>query len=82
MRRAALCCVVLAACGCVGPNFHPPTPPKVERFTADALPDETASSETAGGGAQRFLLEQEVPHDWWTRFGSERRWRCCAANWN
>jgi NodT family efflux transporter outer membrane factor (OMF) lipoprotein len=56
---------------CVGPNFHRPAPPPVDRYTTEALPLETASAKGAAGAAQRFLLEQEVPRDWWTRFGSE-----------
>ncbi|HWX33071.1 MAG TPA: efflux transporter outer membrane subunit [Steroidobacteraceae bacterium] len=57
-------------CACVGPNFHRPAPPKTDRYTAEALPQETASAPGAGGAAQRFLAGQEVPRDWWTRFGS------------
>jgi NodT family efflux transporter outer membrane factor (OMF) lipoprotein len=71
MRRAALCCAALGLCACVGPNFHRPAPPRVDRFTAETLPLETASAKGVGGAAQRFLLEQDVPRDWWTRFGSE-----------
>jgi NodT family efflux transporter outer membrane factor (OMF) lipoprotein len=56
--------------GCVGPNFHRPAPPTVERFTADPLPAATASAPGAGGTAQRFLQDQDVPKNWWTLFGS------------
>jgi NodT family efflux transporter outer membrane factor (OMF) lipoprotein len=66
----ALCCAALALCACVGPNFHRPTPPSADRYTVQALPQETASAQGAGGAAQRFLAGQEVPRDWWTRFGS------------
>jgi outer membrane protein TolC len=55
----------------VGPNFHRPPPPRVERYTAEPLPPETASATGPGGAAQRFLLEQDVPRNWWARFGSE-----------
>jgi NodT family efflux transporter outer membrane factor (OMF) lipoprotein len=58
-------------CACVGPNFHRPAPPRVDRYTAEALPPETASAKGPGGAAQRFLADGEVPRDWWTRFGSE-----------
>jgi NodT family efflux transporter outer membrane factor (OMF) lipoprotein len=54
----------------VGPNFHRPAPPHVDRYTAEALPQQTASAQGPGGAAQRFLMEQEVPRDWWTLFGS------------
>jgi NodT family efflux transporter outer membrane factor (OMF) lipoprotein len=56
---------------CVGPNFHRPVPPRVDRFTAEPLPPETAFAAGPGGAAQRFLMEQDVPRNWWTRFGSE-----------
>jgi NodT family efflux transporter outer membrane factor (OMF) lipoprotein len=58
-------------CACVGPNFHRPAPPQVDRYTVEALPPETASAKGPGGAAQRFLAQGEVPRDWWTRFGSE-----------
>jgi len=55
----------------VGPNFHRPPPPPVERYTAAPLPQSTASAAAPGGAAQVFLSEQEVPRDWWRGFGSE-----------
>jgi NodT family efflux transporter outer membrane factor (OMF) lipoprotein len=58
-------------CACVGPNFHRPAPPQVDRYTAEALPPETGSTKGPGGAAQRFLVDGEVPRDWWTRFGSQ-----------
>jgi NodT family efflux transporter outer membrane factor (OMF) lipoprotein len=70
MKCVGLCFAVLGVGACVGPNFHRPEPPRVERYTADALPAETNSAPGPGGAAQRFLNEQEVPRDWWTRFGS------------
>jgi NodT family efflux transporter outer membrane factor (OMF) lipoprotein len=81
MKRATPGCVtlglcvlglcVLGLCACVGPDFHRPAPPRVDRFTAERLPPETASAPGPGGAAQRFLVEQDVPRNWWTRFGSE-----------
>ena len=58
-------------CACVGPNFHRPAAPQVDRYTAEALPPETASAKGPGGAAQRFLAQGDVPRDWWTQFGSE-----------
>lgn len=66
--------VLLTAClasACVGPNFRHPPPPTVDRYTAEPLPAETVSAEGPGGAAQKFLAEQEVPRNWWTRFGSD-----------
>jgi NodT family efflux transporter outer membrane factor (OMF) lipoprotein len=56
---------------CVGPNFHRPAPPSVERFTAETLHPETAAAPGPDGAAQRFLSEAEVPRNWWTLFGCE-----------
>src|SRR3984957_2644985 len=64
-------CAALSLCACVGPNFHRPAPPRVDSFTAPALPPETASAQGPGGAAQKFL-EQDVPRNWWTLFGSEQ----------
>ncbi len=67
--------VVLGVCAalgaCVGPNFHRPAPPSVERYTVEPLPAATASAAGPGGAAQRFLTDQDVPRDWWKLFGSE-----------
>jgi NodT family efflux transporter outer membrane factor (OMF) lipoprotein len=71
LRRTACCCAALSLCACVGPNFHRPAPPRVDRYTADSLPSQTAAAPAPGGEAQKFLAEKEIPRDWWTRFGSE-----------
>ena len=76
MRRARRAPAVLGVtlsglCACVGPNFHKPAPPRVDRYTIEAQQAETASAQGPGGAAQRFLAEQEVPRNWWLLFGSE-----------
>ena len=71
MTRAWMWCAALGLCACVGPNFHRPAPPKVDRYTAETLPPATAAAAGPAGAAQRFLMEQEIPREWWTRFGSE-----------
>lgn len=75
MRRAGLYlpgtwlgAVVLSAC--VGPNFHRPAPPAVERYTIEPLNPTTADAAGVGGAAQHFLMQQDVPKNWWTVFGS------------
>ncbi len=55
---------------CVGPDFHRPAPPNVERYTVEPLASTTVSTPGADGAAQRFLAEQDVPKNWWTLFGS------------
>jgi NodT family efflux transporter outer membrane factor (OMF) lipoprotein len=61
--RWYLTCVLLSLAACVGPNFHRPAPPAVDRYTADEPP--------GGDAAQRFLSQTEVPRNWWLLFGSE-----------
>jgi NodT family efflux transporter outer membrane factor (OMF) lipoprotein len=56
---------------CVGPNFHRPEAPRVDRYTALPLAAAAAAAPDVGGVAQRFLEQQEVPRNWWTLFGSE-----------
>jgi NodT family efflux transporter outer membrane factor (OMF) lipoprotein len=71
LRLCALGLCALGLCACVGPNFHRPAPPQVDRYTAEPLPAETASATGPGGAAQKFLVDEDVPRNWWTRFGSE-----------
>ena len=61
--------VALASCT-LGPDFMRPEPPMAMQYTAEPLPPETASAEIAGGDAQRFLQEADIPGQWWTQFGS------------
>jgi NodT family efflux transporter outer membrane factor (OMF) lipoprotein len=67
---SALLVVTAALSACVGPNFHPPARPSVARFTAEPLPAVTNSTETPDGAAQKFLLGEDVPRNWWTLFRS------------
>ncbi|HWU75055.1 MAG TPA: efflux transporter outer membrane subunit [Rhodanobacter sp.] len=61
----------LAIAGCaVGPDYHRPDAPAVDRFTSQALPATTATAPAAGGDAQRFLQGRDVPARWWTTFGN------------
>lgn len=70
MRRAVLACCVLAAGCAVGPNFRRPSPPPVERYTPEPLAAETVGAQTAGGAAQRFARDMDIPGQWWTLFRS------------
>ncbi|MCO5398878.1 efflux transporter outer membrane subunit [Ralstonia soli] len=57
----------LTAAGCaVGPDFHAPPAPGVDRYLRDGNPEQTTS---ADGVAQRFIAAT-VPADWWRAFGS------------
>jgi NodT family efflux transporter outer membrane factor (OMF) lipoprotein len=71
LEAAAAVLIAQALCGCVGPNFHRPPPPSVDRFTEQPLPPVTSAAEGPGGAAQQFLAGRDVPRDWWTRFGSK-----------
>jgi NodT family efflux transporter outer membrane factor (OMF) lipoprotein len=71
MRRLILSALTVACGACVGPNFHRPADPKIDRFTAEPLPATTAGAAGAGGAVQRFLENQDVPRNWWTLFGSD-----------
>lgn len=63
--------VVLMLTGCaVGPDFHRPQGPTVDRFTAQPLPASTSSTAGPSGDAQRFLRGRDVPAQWWTTFGN------------
>lgn len=74
--KPAYACVlasVLAVIGCsgcaVGPDFHRPSPPAVERYTREPL---SATSKTSGvaGAAQHFDSGAKIELQWWTVFAS------------
>jgi NodT family efflux transporter outer membrane factor (OMF) lipoprotein len=62
----------LAASSCaVGPDFHSPAPPQTSRYTPDPQPGTTVETAGTGGTAQRFLVDRDIPGEWWTLFQSE-----------
>ncbi len=62
--------LTLAGCA-VGPDYHRPDAPAVDRFTAQPLPAGTAAAQTVGGDAQRFLRDHQVPARWWSTFNND-----------
>ncbi|QMT61356.1 efflux transporter outer membrane subunit [Legionella sp. PC997] len=54
----------------VGPNFHTPKPPKVQKYTEKPLPKKTVSTSGAGGQAQTFLTNKDIPILWWELYHS------------
>jgi len=58
--------------GCaVGPNFHRPAAPQVDRYTAETDPSKTTRAEVKGGEAQAFVQQMDIPSQWWTLFHSK-----------
>ncbi len=62
--------LVLGGCA-VGPDFKSPDAPKTDRYTASAIPQQTASTPIAGGEAQTLNPGAQIPAQWWQLFGSE-----------
>jgi len=70
-RLLLLAAVVAAIAGCaVGPDFHRPASPQVKGYTPEPLASPTAAAEVAGGQAQRFVQDMDIPAQWWTLFHS------------
>lgn len=66
-----LVCSSLAGC-MVGPDFHSPKSPDVYSYTAKKLPKRTVSANVPGnaGKSQQYVLNKQIPADWWTLFHS------------
>ena len=60
---------LLAGCA-VGPDFEPPAAPDTKRYTREPLGAGTASAPVAGGQAQKFVQDMDIPSQWWTVFHS------------
>ena len=58
-----------SACA-VGPDFVRPSALGVGGYTSAPLALQTASSDVAGGEAQRFAQGLDIPGQWWTLFHS------------
>src|SRR5712664_1994416 len=72
LRAVAMALAALLSGCAAGPDFQRPAAPAVDRYTRDTLPETTASVEIAGGGAQRFLAERDIPREWWALFQSKQ----------
>ncbi len=62
---------MLAGCA-AGPDFKPPAPPDVQKYTAAALPAQTLSTPGKMGDAQRFVMQLPIGPAWWQQFGSPK----------
>jgi NodT family efflux transporter outer membrane factor (OMF) lipoprotein len=57
--------------GCaVGPDFKTPLAPDVSGYTPKPLPAQTVAAGDSGDGPQRFVIDRDLPGDWWRLFGS------------
>jgi len=74
MRRSisiCLCLLQFLIAGCAaGPDFRQPDVPATEHYGASPPPTETVAVPVPGGAAQQFVLDQDVPAQWWTLFRS------------
>jgi NodT family efflux transporter outer membrane factor (OMF) lipoprotein len=61
--------VVLTSCA-VGPDFHSPAPPDVDRYTKEPLEKRTSSSDAPTGQAQHFVQGRDLQQEWWVLFKS------------
>lgn len=61
-----------ALCGCaVGPNFHRPAPPRSADYGNAPSAGTTVAAPGAGGEAQTFIADRDIPGEWWTLFRSD-----------
>jgi NodT family efflux transporter outer membrane factor (OMF) lipoprotein len=58
--------------GCaVGPDFETPAAPEAKGYTVEPLATATGASAIVGGEAQHFLIDQDIPGQWWSLYHSE-----------
>jgi len=63
--------VLLFFHGCaVGPDYRRPETPTAQSYTREPL-ETTVSAPVAGGEAQTYQPDAEIPSQWWQLFGSE-----------
>jgi len=65
MRPLAMGVLLLLAGCAAGPNFHSPAAPDTARYTPGPQPGSTVSTEVAGGAAQQFIADADIPAEWW-----------------
>ena len=69
VAEALIVAVPLSACA-VGPNFSRPAPPDDAGYTPKPLPDKTVSAPTQAGGAEKLVMNRDIPFEWWELFHS------------
>ncbi|HXX92132.1 MAG TPA: efflux transporter outer membrane subunit [Planctomycetota bacterium] len=69
--RLGVLAVALGSGCTVGPEFNRPEVPAASGFTREPLAGKTASADgVTGGEEQKFVLDRDVSHEWWTLFQS------------
>jgi NodT family efflux transporter outer membrane factor (OMF) lipoprotein len=68
---AALSALMFIAGCAVGPNFKKPAAPTISGYTAAPLSTTTSATNVAGGVAQHFVENLDIPGEWWTLFHSK-----------
>ncbi|HEX5459325.1 MAG TPA: efflux transporter outer membrane subunit [Steroidobacteraceae bacterium] len=71
LRGIAVCGALLAAGCAAGPNFKPPPASPVAGYSAGSARTTAATPGVAGGQAQRFRMDADIPADWWRLFHSQ-----------
>ncbi len=61
--------LVFSSCT-VGPNFQRPTPPDINGYTPQPLSHMTSTTSVSGGEEQRFVMDMDMPKQWWELFKS------------
>jgi NodT family efflux transporter outer membrane factor (OMF) lipoprotein len=60
--------VLLASCA-VGPDFVHPAAPEITRYTREPIAA-TSAADVADGARQRFVLDRDIPQQWWALYRS------------
>jgi NodT family efflux transporter outer membrane factor (OMF) lipoprotein len=68
---AGLGLAFLPSCA-VGPNFKRPPPPTAGGYGSAQPANQTTAADAAGGSAQRFVADMDIPSQWWTLFKSPK----------
>jgi NodT family efflux transporter outer membrane factor (OMF) lipoprotein len=66
-----LASLVLAGCA-AGPNFKRPAAPTATGYGSASAQVETAKTDVPAGNAQRLVVGQDIPAQWWTVFQSTK----------
>lgn len=67
----ALAATLLSSCT-IGPDFHRPTGPETDSYTATPMPERTASAPGALGESQRIIVGAAIEPQWWRNLGSPK----------